>query len=222
MHAVSRRSSSPRGPRSAPGTFAATLALALLAGCAQTPVAPPGAASTAATPGGPAPSTSPAQPGSSAPVTPSAPAPAPSAPGAGSARAAPAPVEPPPPPPVVQSQARTVEEYQREFAQRLHALNRGWVHQERPQALLRAVVVGRIKVERDGTPRLEFMRRKEAVLDARASASVAAARGLLPPRALATRLAREGFTETWLFNTDGRFVLRTLALPQDTELRAAR
>ena len=34
------------------------------------------------------------------------------------------------------------------------------------------------------------------------------------PEALRPELQRNGFVEAWLFQTDGRFALRTLALPQ--------
>ncbi len=146
---------------------------------------------------------------------PPAPPPAPAPPPTSTAPApAPAPVAAP-----ETSAARTVDEYKRQAVQRLLQANRVWVHNERPQALLRAVMVVRMRVDGTGRARPEFMRSNgDRELEQRVLQSIAnAAPFPAPPRALAAPLARDGFVESFLFNTDGRFTVHTFALPQKTE-----
>ena len=119
--------------------------------------------------------------------------------------------------PATTSSARTVEDYKREVALRIQQRNPAWVHDERPQALLRAVVVARIRVDAYGNPQVEIVRSPDAEMSQRVVQSVRAAAPLpAPPRALAAQL-NAGFTESWLFNTDGRFQIRTVARPQMNE-----
>jgi periplasmic protein TonB len=115
------------------------------------------------------------------------------------------------------SSARSVEDYKREVALRIQQRNPAWVHDERPQALLRAVIVARIKVDASGNPQIEIVRSPDAEMSQRVVQSVRAAAPLpAPPRALAAQLSA-GYTESWLFNTDGRFQIRTVARPQMNE-----
>jgi periplasmic protein TonB len=119
--------------------------------------------------------------------------------------------------PAAPSSARSVEDYKREVALRIQQRNPAWVHDERPQALLRAVIVARIKVDAGGTPQVEIVRSPDAEMSQRVIQSVRAAAPLpAPPRALASQL-NAGYTESWLFNTDGRFQIRTVARPQMNE-----
>ena len=119
--------------------------------------------------------------------------------------------------PAAASSARTVDEYKREVAVRIQQRNPAWVHDERPQALLRAVIVARIKVDAVGNPQVEIVRSPDAEMSQRVVQSVRTAAPLpAPPRALAAQLSA-GYTESWLFNTDGRFQIRTVARPQMNE-----
>mgnify|MGYP003336523811 FL=1 len=100
---------------------------------------------------------------------------------------------------------------------RIQQRNPAWVHDERPQALLRAVIVARIKVDAGGNPQVEIVRSPDAEMSQRVVQSVRTAAPLpAPPRALAAQLSA-GYTESWLFNTDGRFQIRTVARPQMNE-----
>jgi len=129
----------------------------------------------------------------------------------------PAPRPSPAPAPSAPSSARSVDEYKREIALRIQQRNPAWVHDERPQALLRAVIVARIKVDAYGNPQIEIVRSPDAEMSQRVVQSVRAAAPLpAPPRALASQL-NAGYTESWLFNTDGRFQIRTVARPQMNE-----
>ncbi len=147
-----------------------------------------------------------------------APSPAPTTPGRTTpARPAPPPATPAPPATAAPSKARTVDEYKREVALRIQQLSAAWVHDERPQALLRAVIVARVKVDAAGMPQVEILRSPDAALTPRVLQSVRAAAPFpQPPRALVAQLAN-GYTESWLFNDDGRFQIRTVARPQMNE-----
>ncbi|HVK94684.1 MAG TPA: energy transducer TonB [Noviherbaspirillum sp.] len=114
------------------------------------------------------------------------------------------------------STAHTVDEYKRDLAQRIAQVNSLQVYSGRPQALLRSVVVLRYTVDAQGhLVRSEIMRSnrdKETIATALASL-----RGAAPFPKPATHLLRRGqleISETWLFNNDGRFQLRTIAQPQ--------
>jgi len=93
------------------------------------------------------------------------------------------------------------------------------VHNEQPQALLRAVVVLRIKLNDQNQWQAEIFRENpdQPEMTQAALASVAAlpAPTGLSPKAL-EKLRGEGVIEAWLFQTDGRFALKSLAKPQRT------
>ncbi len=125
----------------------------------------------------------------------------------------PAPSTPPAAP--AASSARNLDDYKREIALRIQQRNAPWVHDERPQALLRAVIVARVKVDASGGAQVEILRSPDAELTQRVIQSVRNATPFpAPPRALAGQVASTGYTESWLFNTDGRFQIRTVARPQ--------
>jgi protein TonB len=115
------------------------------------------------------------------------------------------------------SNAATLAEYQREFAERIHAASADQVFDGRPPNPLRAIIVYRAEVDADGRPvRVQLYRSPGArELEERAAASVLRAAPFPRPR---PELLRDGgrlaLIETWLFDYQGRFRLRTLALPQ--------
>jgi protein TonB len=127
------------------------------------------------------------------------------------ARVSPRPTVTPP------SNAATLAEYQREFAEHIHAASADQVFDGRPPNPLRAIIVYRAEVDADGRPvRVQLYRSPGArELEERAAASVLRAAPFPRPR---PELLRDGgrlaLIETWLFDYQGRFRLRTLALPQ--------
>ena len=91
------------------------------------------------------------------------------------------------------------------------------VHDERPQPLLRAVVVLRVRLDENDHWHAEVFRDNpnQPLMTQAALESVLR----LPPPADLTPEARaalrgEGLIEAWLFQNDGRFALKTLAKPQ--------
>jgi len=93
------------------------------------------------------------------------------------------------------------------------------VHNEQPQALLRAVVVLRIRLNEQNQWQAEVFRENpdQPEMTKAALESVAAlpAPTGLSPKAM-EKLRGEGVVEAWLFQTDGRFALKSLAKPQRT------
>lgn len=115
-----------------------------------------------------------------------------------------------------ESNAATIDAYKRELALRISELNAGKVYDGRPQALLRSVVVLRYFVDARGQlVRSEIMRsNRDRETESTALASL---RNSAPFPKPASHLLRRGqleLAETWLFNNDGRFQLRTIAQPQ--------
>lgn len=135
--------------------------------------------------------------------------------GAGrSADAAPARSAAPAPGP--QSGALTLAGYKRDVALRIADVNAGSVYGGRPQALLRSVVVVKYVVDANGRLlRSEIMRsNRDRVTESTALSSLQKAAPLPRPAAHLLRNGQLESVETWLFNNDGRFQLRTIAQPQ--------
>jgi protein TonB len=114
------------------------------------------------------------------------------------------------------SNANTVDGYKRDLALRISEVNASKVYSGRPQALLRSVVVLRYAVDARGNlVRSEIMRsNRDSETE---STALATLRNSAPFPKPASHLLRRGqleLSETWLFNNDGRFQLRTVALPQ--------
>jgi periplasmic protein TonB len=114
------------------------------------------------------------------------------------------------------SSASTVDGYKRDLALRISEVNAGKVYPGRPQALLRSVVVLRYVVDGRGhLVRSEIMRsNRDSETE---STALATLRNSAPFPKPASHLLRRGhleLSETWLFNNDGRFQLRTIAQPQ--------
>lgn len=121
------------------------------------------------------------------------------------------------PPPT--ARAQTIEAYKEILAQHISDVNRSKTYSVRPQALLRSVVVLRFVLDADGKlVRSEIVRsNRDKVTEASALASLRGAAPLpVPPAKLLAR-GRLEISETWLFNNDGRFQLRSIALPQMSE-----
>lgn len=113
--------------------------------------------------------------------------------------------------------AQSADQVKADFAR---AVYRHWpakVHNERPQALLRAVVVLRVKLNEQGQWQAEVFRDNPQQPEMTQLALETVTR--LPPPVGLTAKAKEllysqGLIEAWLFQNDGRFALKTLAKPQ--------
>jgi protein TonB len=93
------------------------------------------------------------------------------------------------------------------------------VYDMQPQALLRSVVVVRMVIDKNGKLISSVIQRsnRDPVTEAAALASLRKAAPLpKPPAALLTK-GRLELMETWLFNDDGRFQIRSIAQAQKSE-----
>jgi hypothetical protein len=118
---------------------------------------------------------------------------------------------------LVAAQAQNLDDTHAYFANAIYQRNAGEIHRGQPQALLRAVVVLHVKLDETGHWLAEVVREndQQPEMTRKALASVAA---LEPVRDLSEDIRAVmrtvGFTEVWLFQNDGHFALRSLALPQ--------
>jgi protein TonB len=117
------------------------------------------------------------------------------------------------------STAHTVEAYKRDLALRISEVNSTKVYPGRPQALLRSVVVLKYSVDgRGNLVRSEILRsNRDGATEATALASLKSTAPFPKPSPHLLRNGRVDLSETWLFNNDGRFQLRTIAQPQMDE-----
>ncbi|HJV86448.1 MAG TPA: TonB family protein [Noviherbaspirillum sp.] len=114
------------------------------------------------------------------------------------------------------SGASTIDGYKRDLAMRISDINSSKVYPGRPQALLRSVVVLRYSVDAQGNLlRSEIMRsNRDRETESTALASLRSAAPFPRPASHLVRHGKLELSETWLFNNDGRFQLRTIAQPQ--------
>lgn len=114
------------------------------------------------------------------------------------------------------SSANTLDGYKRDLALQISQMNASKVYSERPQALLRSVIVLRYVVDARGNlVRSEIMRsNRDRETEATALATLRNSSPFPKPAAHLLRRGQLELSETWLFNHDGRFQLRTVALPQ--------
>lgn len=114
------------------------------------------------------------------------------------------------------STAATADAYKTDLARRISQVNFTRVYVERPQALLRSVIVIKYVIDRDGNlVTSEILRsNKDQLAEASALGSLKnTAPFPKPPEALLQH-GRIELSESWLFNNDGRFQLRSVALAQ--------
>jgi protein TonB len=114
------------------------------------------------------------------------------------------------------STAGTVDAYKRDLAHRISQVNSTKVYIGRPQALLRSVVVVRYVVDGQGNlMRSEIMRsNRDRVTESTALTTLRSSAPFPKPAPQLLRRGQLELAETWLFNNDGRFQLRTIAEPQ--------
>ena len=115
------------------------------------------------------------------------------------------------------AQAQSAEQVKAEFARAVYLNSAAQVHNEQPQALLRAVVVLRIKLTDQGQWAAEVFRDNPDQPDMTRAALESVSKLPVPvglsPKARQL-LQNDGLVEAWLFQNDGRFALKTLAKPQ--------
>lgn len=114
------------------------------------------------------------------------------------------------------SKASSLTAYKRELAQRIYQANANNIYTDRPQALLRSVIVLTYQINSDGKLlHSEILRTNhDKTAEKIALSSLRNATPFPKPPSHLLRSAKLDVTETWLFNDDGRFQLRTIALPQ--------
>jgi len=116
-----------------------------------------------------------------------------------------------------ESKAWTLSTYKLEVARWITRTSAEHLYEGAPPPMLKSVVVLNISVNPDGQlVRVSVLRSNGLkVLEQRALQSVKAAVPLPKPGLIVSRRGVAEFTETWLFRDDGRFQLRSLALPQE-------
>jgi protein TonB len=114
------------------------------------------------------------------------------------------------------TRAANLDEVRLAFAQAVHQASPEYIHQRNPQPLLRAVVVLNIKLLDDDHWQAEVVRTNEQQPEMLQRAMDTVARVRLPevPADLREDLQRNGIYETWLFDKDGSFQVKTLAKAQ--------
>jgi len=126
---------------------------------------------------------------------------------------------PPPVPPAVAVKMMNLEGYKEALARHISSVNASRIYAGRPQALLRAVIVLKFYVDESGKlTRSEVVRTNhDKVAEATALASLRGAAPFPQPTSALLKRGTVEISETWLFNNDGRFQLRTIAAPQMNE-----
>lgn len=115
------------------------------------------------------------------------------------------------------SQAATLADYEREVAGLLQAANRGRVFEGPPPNPVRAVIVMRAEIDPLGEARLQLVRAPwhDPWLPELVAQTVRQAEPFpRPSMKLLHGRNTVSFTETWLFDYEGRFRLRSLSQPQ--------
>ena len=117
------------------------------------------------------------------------------------------------------AQAQSADQVKADFARAVYLHSATQVHNERPQPMLRAVVVLRIKLNDSNQWQAEVFRDNPDQPEMTKAALESVARLPVPvglsPKARQI-LRNDGLVEAWLFENDGRFALKTLAKPQRT------
>lgn len=114
------------------------------------------------------------------------------------------------------SSASTPDAYKVEMAQRIYAASAD-ISSGRPQDLLRAVIVLNVTIDSNGQPERISIQRSPGDAEAEQRAIQSVLRGapyVRPSNALLRGAGSFEISETWLFNDDGRFQLRSVAPTQ--------
>jgi protein TonB len=135
------------------------------------------------------------------------------------AAAAPAQSAPPASPgsgPRLAARDPALDRWKRAAAERIYETNRKLLFEGRPHHLLQAVIVIEVTVDKNGNVARSKVMRSPGIasLNNMALGSLKTASPLPTPPASLLAKGSLVYWETWLFNNDSRFQLRTLALPQ--------
>ncbi len=115
------------------------------------------------------------------------------------------------------ARAQSVDQVKIDFARSICRHSAPLINNDRPQPLLRAVVVLRVRLDERNRWQAEVFREnsQQPEMTQRAVESVI---DLPPPQGLTPQaqalLHGEGLIEAWLFQSNGTFALKTLAKPQ--------
>jgi hypothetical protein len=115
------------------------------------------------------------------------------------------------------AQAQVVDKVRTQFARAVYDQSGAEINRDRPQAMLRAVVVLRVRLGAAGHWLAEVVRENDEQLELtqKALASVNRLVAEIEVSDADRRdLQKNGFMEAWLFQNDGSFALKSLALPQ--------
>lgn len=117
------------------------------------------------------------------------------------------------------STASNMESYRRDLAHRISEVNSIKIYPGRPQALLRSVIVVKYSIDAGGgLVRSEIVRtNRDRENETTALNSLKSTAPFPKPAGHLLRRGQVEMTETWLFNNDGRFQLRTIAQAQMSE-----
>lgn len=115
--------------------------------------------------------------------------------------------------------AASMQLYKNALARKISEADPAKVFAVQPQALLRSVVVVRFVIDRNGKLVSSVIQRsnRDPVTEAAALASLRSAAPLPKPPARLLKNGRLELLETWLFNDDGRFQVRSIAQVQKSE-----
>jgi len=122
----------------------------------------------------------------------------------------------PSPAPAPAATVWTLEGYKHEVARQIYRTSAQNLYEGPPPSQLKSVVVLTIAIDADGHPRRVAVLRSNGYgkLNQLAMQSVQRAAPLPRPSRLFMRNGVAEFSETWLFQDDGRFQIRSLALAQ--------
>ena len=115
------------------------------------------------------------------------------------------------------ARAQSADEIKIDFARAIYRHSAPLINNDRPQPLLRAVVVLRVRLDESNHWQAEVFREntQQPEMTQRAVESVTQ---LPPPQGLTPKaqalLHGDGLIEAWLFQNNGTFALKTLAKPQ--------
>lgn len=117
------------------------------------------------------------------------------------------------------STANSINDYKLAAANRIVEVNSTKVFIGKPQALLRSVIVIKYAIDANGNlVRSDIMRsNKDRENEATATSSLKKTAPFPKPAVQLLKHGKVEILETWLFNNDGRFQLRTVAEPQSSD-----
>ncbi len=114
------------------------------------------------------------------------------------------------------AQAAVPDAVKKDFAKAVYTGSPEFVHDRNPQPLLRAVIVLSVKLDENNQWKAEVVRtnNEQPEMLARALETVRRAPVIPLTDEARAEMQRAGLMEAWLFDSDGRFQIKTLAKAQ--------